>query len=79
MCSLAAGSQLNVPIKVAGYDTSISHRYTYLCQSDRRQDKKARLFNYQEFCMVVRTKNIINCTPYDLEEEVVVVVVSRDY
>ena len=41
------------------------------------EDKKTLLFNYEEFCMVVRTKNIINCTPYDLKEEVVVV--NRDY
>jgi hypothetical protein len=29
--------------------------------------------------MVVMTKNIINCTPYDLEEEELVVVLNRDY
>jgi hypothetical protein len=76
--SLASTSQLNVPITVAGYDPSIFCRYLYLCQSYRRQDKKARLFNYQEFSMVKRTKNIINCIPYDLAE-VVIVVLNRVY
>jgi len=66
-----------VPIKLAGYDTSISVDISTVVSPI--EDKNARLSNYEEFSMVVRTKNIINRIPYDLGEVVVVVVVNRDY
>ena len=66
-----------MPIKLAGYDTSISVDISTVVSPI--EDKNARLSNYEEFSMVVRTKNIINRIPYDLGEVVVVVVVNRDY
>jgi hypothetical protein len=72
--SLASASQLNVLIKIAGYDTSLFRRYLHLCQSYRRQEDT--FIHCQEFSMM--TKNIVNCIPYDLAE-VVIVVLNRDY